>query len=600
MQCCRLGYLFIDLVLIEKIYLRGSMIIGIDLGTSNSVCAYMSDKGPEIIPNSLERALTPSIIGVDKCGTIVVGDEAKEMQMVSPERCSSHFKRYMGESRKLKLADKEFLPEELSSIILKSLKEDAEAFLKEEVTGAVITVPAYFNDDQRKATIRAGEMAGLKVERIINEPTAASLAYGLNEEEDEKCLLVFDLGGGTFDVSIVEIFEGSIEVQASSGEAFLGGQDFTMALASKVLQLKGMSLERMEMKELERLSRLIDQCERAKKLLVRETEAIVIIPDEEANITDSCEKVIVDRTFMAECTEHILKRIENPLKRCLGDCSLSPVDIDDIILVGGATRMLSVVDRVKNLMKHEPLSRFNPDLVVAMGAAVQAGLISKNEALEDLVVTDVAPFTLGIETAKSLGDDYKSGYFMPIINRNTTIPTSRVERVGTISHNQSQIEVKVYQGEARKVADNLFLGSFTVKGISPGPAGQEVDIRFTYDLNGVLEVEATVVKTQKKANLVIQSRNNQLSESELQKALEHMKDIKVHPRDEAKNRFVLRKAERAFKELDQHSKNELTFVLDAFESAIESQDRDLSEQMRQEVEKVLKKFNVDFDENFDS
>ena len=189
---------------------------------------------------------------------------------------------------------------------------------------------------------------------------------------------------------------------------------------------------------------------------------------------------------------------------------------------------------------------------------------------------------------------------MPIINRNTTIPTSRVERVGTISHNQNQIEVKIYQGEARKVSDNLFLGSFTVKGIAPGPAGQEVDIRLTYDLNGVLEVEATVVKTQKKANLVIQSRKGQLSDSELQKALANMKGIKVHPRDEAKNRFVLRKAERAFKELDQYSKNELSFALDAFENAIESQDRDLSDQMRAEVEKVLKRFNVDFDENFDS
>ena len=576
------------------------MIIGIDLGTSNSVCAHMSENGPEIIPNSLERPLTPSVVGVDKCGTVIIGDEAKEMQILSPERCSAHFKRYMGEARKIKLADKEFLPEELSSLVLKSLKEDAESFLKTEVTGAVITVPAYFNDDQRKATIRAGELAGLKVERIINEPTAAALAYGLNEEEDEKNLLVFDLGGGTFDVSIVEIFEGSIEVQASSGEAFLGGQDFTMAIAAKVLQNKGMSLERMEMKEQERLSRLIDQCERAKKLLIREDEVLITIPDATGSVNDSQETVTIDRQFLADCTEHILKRVENPLKRCLGDCNLSPQEIDDVILVGGATRMLSVVDRVKNLMKHEPLSRFNPDLVVAMGAAVQAGLISRNEALEDLVVTDVAPFTMGIETAKSLGEDYKSGYFMPIINRNTTIPTSRVERVGTISHNQTQIEVKVYQGEARKVSDNLFLGSFTVKGIAPGPPGQEVDIRFTYDLNGVLEVEATVVKTQKKANLVIQSRRGQLSDSELSLALDKMKAIKVHPRDEAKNRFMLRKAERAFKELDQHSKSELSFVLDAFENAIESQDRALSKQMREEVEKVLKKLNVDFDDNFDS
>ena len=576
------------------------MIIGIDLGTSNSVCAYLSENGPEIIPNSLENPLTPSVVGIDKSGTIVVGDEAKELQVLSPERCVSHFKRYMGEGRALKLGDKEFLPEELSGIILKTLKEDAEAFLNEKVTGAVITVPAYFNDDQRNATIRAGELAGLKVERIINEPTAAALAYGLKEEDDEKTLLVFDLGGGTFDVSIVEVFEGSIEVQASSGEAFLGGQDFTMALASKVLQSKGMSLERMEMKESERFSRLVSQCERAKKLLFRESEVLVLIPDENANINEDCEKVLVDRQLFDEATEHILQRVENPLKRCLGDCRLSPVDLDDVILVGGATRMLSVVRRVQNLLKHEPLSRINPDMVVAMGAAVQAGLISRNKAVEDLVVTDVAPFTLGIETAKSLGDDYKSGYFMPIINRNTTIPVSRVERVGTISHNQKQIEIKVYQGEARKVSDNLFLGSFTVEGIAPGPAGQDVDIRLTYDLNGVLEVEATIVKTGKKANLVIQNKQNRLSKGELDKALANMQSLKIHPRDEAKNRFVLRKAERVFKELDKHSKSELEFMLDAFENAIESQDSKLADQMREEVEKVLKKFNVDFDENFES
>ena len=575
------------------------MIIGIDLGTSNSVCAYMTENGPEIIPNSLERPLTPSVVGIDEEGVLLVGDEASELQILNPERCASHFKRHMGEKRKIKVADKDFLPEELSSLVLKAIKEDAEAFLGEAVTGAVITVPAYFNDAQRKATILAGELAGLKVMRIINEPTAASLAYGLKEEEDEKSILVFDLGGGTFDVSIVEIFEGAIEVQASSGEAFLGGQDFTMALASKILESKGMSLERMELREQKRLSRLIEQCEKAKKLLFKEDLAYVTIPDENSELNESCIKVPVTDEIFSECTAHILKRVENPLRRCLGDCGISPIDIDEVILVGGATRMASVVDKVEKLLHQKPLMKINPDLVVALGAAVQGGLISKNAALDDLVVTDVAPFTLGIETAKSLGEDFRSGYFMPIINRNTTIPVSRVERVGTISHNQTHIEVRVYQGEARKVKDNLLLGSFSVEGIPPGPAGQEIDIRLTYDLNGILEVEATVVKTQKKANLVIQSNDKKLSGKELQKALDSLKSLKVHPRDEAKNRFILRKAERVFKELDQNSKYELEYILDAFESAIESQDKSLTEKMRLEVEKVLKKFDVDFDENFE-
>lgn len=573
------------------------MIIGIDLGTSNSVVAYMSKEGPKIIPNSLEQLLTPSVVGIDQDGEIVVGETAKELYITKPDRCTSLFKRYMGEVRKIKVADKTFSPEELSSLVLRSLKEDAEAFLNTKIDSAVITVPAYFNENQRQATIEAGRLAGLKVSRIINEPTAASIAYGLQEPDEDKMVLVFDLGGGTFDVSLVDIFEGTIQVQSSSGEAFLGGEDFTVALASVILKEIGLSLERTEMYEQERFTRLLRECEKIKKKLSFVETAVITIPDENASINENCLKFEISRSEFEAWTKHLLENIENPVRRCLGDSETDKSEIDEVILVGGATRMKTIHEKVKSMFGQEPLNKIDPDLVVALGAAIQAGLIDKNEELKDLVVTDVAPFTLGVETTKSFGDHYKPGYFLPVINRNTTIPASRVERVATLSPNQTEVKVRVFQGESRKVKDNLSLGSFNVKGIPPGPAGQQIDIRFTYDLNGILEVEATIVKTGKKANLVIKGKNCNLSDLELNTALQKMKGLKKHPREDSKNRHALRRAERLFKELDNNSKATLEYLLDAFEAALETQDKNLSEKVRIELESFLKTMEDDFGEN---
>ena len=293
----------------------------------------------------------------------------------------------------------------------------------------------------------------------------------------------------------------------------------------------------------------------------------------------------------------MLENIENPVRRCLGDSETDKSEIDEVILVGGATRMKTIHEKVKSMFGQEPLNKIDPDLVVALGAAIQAGLIDKNEELKDLVVTDVAPFTLGVETTKSFGDHYKPGYFLPVINRNTTIPASRVERVATLSPNQTEVKVRVFQGESRKVKDNLSLGSFNVKGIPPGPAGQQIDIRFTYDLNGILEVEATIVKTGKKANLVIKGKNCNLSDLELNTALQKMKGLKKHPREDSKNRHALRRAERLFKELDNNSKATLEYLLDAFEAALETQDKNLSEKVRIELESFLKTMEDDFGEN---
>ncbi len=330
---------------------------------------------------------------------------------------------------------------------------------------AVITVPAYFNDRQRKATINAGRIAGLQVERIFNEPTAAALAYGFHEAREDQVLLIFDLGGGTFDVSVVELFEGVLEVRASSGESFLGGEDFTRTLAARVLEMHGQTFERTELDAPQLISRLIQQCEVAKCRLSRQDSAVVRLPDRRGEFHDDSPQATVTRAQFETWTRHILARIELPIRRVLGDARLKREDVGQTLLVGGATRMAMVIDRVTDLLGKPPQRRLNPDEVVARGAAVQAGLIARDESVRDLVVTDVAPFTLGVEVSKRLGHEHRSGYFLPVIERNTTIPVSRVQRLSTLEPNQTAIQVKIYQGEGRRVEDNLFLGEFELAGI---------------------------------------------------------------------------------------------------------------------------------------
>ncbi len=446
-----------------------STIIGIDLGTTYSVAAHLTPEGPAIIPNALGDSLTPSIVGLDEDKRLLVGKPAKEFQVVRPERCASVFKRYMGTDWTTTLAGQKFTPEELSSLVLRNLKDDATAFLGEPIERAVITVPAYFNDQQRKATINAGRIAGLKVERIVNEPTAAAMAYGFHESRDEKTFLIFDLGGGTFDVSLVELFDGILEVKASSGETFLGGEDFTQTLAARVLELHGMPFERTEMSAPQLISRMLWECEIAKCRLSRQAEATVRIPDRHGDLTEQSPQATVTQAQFRTWTAHILERVETPIRRVLRDAGVSTGDVGEIILVGGATRMPAVVELVKQIFSKAPQCRLNPDEVVGLGAAVQAGLIGLDRSVEDIVVTDVAPFTLGIGICKRFGSELRDGYYLPVIHRNTTIPASRVEPVATLVANQPELLVKIYQGESRLVDGNLYLGEFVVKGVPRDP-----------------------------------------------------------------------------------------------------------------------------------
>jgi molecular chaperone HscC len=562
-------------------------IIGIDLGTTNSAAAYVDGAEPRLIPNALGEVLTPSVVGVDLDGNVLVGRAARELQVVHPDRCAALFKRRMGSDWKAELCGRTFTPEDLSALVLRSIKQDAEAHLGRPVARAVITVPAYFNDHQRKATLHAGQIAGWTVERIFNEPTAAALAYGFHDAERERVLLVFDLGGGTFDVSVVDVMDQTIEVRASSGEGFLGGEDFTRTLAARLLERRGLAFERIEMEAPLLVARMIQQSEAAKIALSRREAAVIRVPDRRGGLDGDSAELAVTRDEFERWTDHLLARIEMPVRRALGDAGLKRSDIDEVILVGGATRMPFLIARVTDLFGKPPLCRINPDEVVALGAGIQAGLIARQESLDEMVVTDVAPFSLGIEVSKKFGLEHRSGYFLPVISRNTTIPVSRLQTVSTLRANQTEVKVNIFQGESRRVEENLLLGEFTVSEIPRGPAGQLIDVRFTYDLNGVLEVEATVTATRAKFRHTVTRYARGLSAAEIDRAVEAMELLKTHPREETVNRFLLRRAERLFGELPAPVRTQLGDLLDGFEEAMELGDGAAIERHRAALGKFL-------------
>lgn len=550
------------------------MIVGIDLGTTNSLCAVFRDGVPQLIPNAHGQYLTPSVVGILDDGQLLVGSAARELQITQPQRCASRFKRYMGTDRQLQVADRRFSAIELSSLVLKSLKDDAQQHLGQTITEAVITVPAYFNDHQRKATKLAGEMAGLVVRRIINEPTAAALTYGFHDREAEKHLLVIDLGGGTFDVTLMEIFAGTLEIVSTSGESFLGGEDFTDRLAAAILRKQNVQLETAELKYPLRVARLRQQCELAKQKLHEGEQGEVRVPDNDGELHEKSPKVRIDRATFATVVRPLLDRLAKPIEKALRDGECPPEELDEVILVGGATRMRAFVDYVTDRLEHEPLSRFNPDEVVALGAAVQAALIEDDKAVDDIVMTDVCPFTLGVEVVKQFGSRMQDGYFTPVINRNTTIPVSREELFSTICENQSEVEIHVYQGESRKVKDNLLLGKLSVTGIPPGPAGTPVAVRFTYDLNGILEVEAFIEGTGKRFRTVLTQHASGMSPDEIEKAVRQLQSLKFYPRDDVANKELLLFCERVIKEINPHQRQQLEEAVDALEHAMQLGERE--------------------------
>ena len=514
-------------------------LVGIDLGTTNSLISVFTDAGPVLIRNSSGTFLTPSVVGVSDGGDILVGDAAKHRLITHPNKTVARFKRSMGTAKTHPLGNKQYKAEDLSALVLRALKADAEAHLGTTVDRAIISVPAYFNDIQRKATYAAGKMAGLKVERLINEPTAAALAYGLSTKEDENTFLVIDLGGGTFDVSILEIFDGVMEVRSSAGDAFLGGEDFTTAVEEHFISLLGTSREKMKPNDLGRLRNLANK---AKLALTDKPDVTVkyVKGKSETELT-------ISRQKFEELTQKLQSRMRMPLQRAISDAGLRSADIERIILVGGATRMPVIRSMVTKLLKKFPEHSLDPDEVIALGTGVQSGLLDRHEALEDIVMTDVCPFTLGTDVAKQLGpNQWEGGYFQPIIERNTVIPASRVEPYSTIHPNQTEVVIRIFQGESPRVEDNVPLGEINIKVPKVKDKTQDFQVRFTYDVSGVLEVLVTVTATSETKQLILEGNPGSLSQVEIQKRLKELEKLKIHPRDVAENAVVINRLKAAY------------------------------------------------------
>lgn len=557
------------------------MIVGIDLGTTNSLIAYFTGEGPKIIPNRLGKNLTPSVVSVDEENQIYVGETAAERMALYPDTVAAAFKRSMGSSREYKLGKRTFTPEELSSFILRSLKEDAEAYLGEEVTEAVISVPAYFDNERRKATKRAGELAGFKVERIISEPTAAAIAYGLYERKRNTRFLVFDLGGGTFDVSILELYQNILEVRAVAGDNYLGGEDFTDVMERIFLRDHGLEEEKLDRRTLVNIH---SQAEKAKLRLSdsRETEMSCKVDGEV--LTTKVEYSQYER----EC-ENLLARIRKPVQRSLSDAHIKLSDIDVIVLVGGATKFQIVRDFIIKLFKKFPDTSVNPDEAVALGAAIQAAMKERNEAVKEVILTDVCSFTLGTEVVVERGrGNFESGHFCPIIDRNTVIPASRTERFYTVHDDQTKITVNVLQGESRYAANNLLLGEMTIS-VPKNKAGAEaVDVTYTYDINSILEVEVLVLSTGEKKKQIIKGKDNDMSDAQIEERMRELSYLKIHPRDKEENKLLLLRGERLYEESTGTSRSEIEYLLRRFEDALNSREPAKIAKAREELAQRLK------------
>lgn len=521
-------------------------IIGIDLGTTNCAVAYMVAGKPEVIANTEGNRTTPSVVAINKNGERLVGQIAQRQRVTNAKNTIYGVKRLIGrkfsdkevqkdldimpydivkngDAVAIKMGGKDYSSEEVSAMILSKLKADAESFLGEKVTEAVITVPAYFNDSQRQATKDAGKIAGLEVKRIINEPTAAALAYGLDSKKEEK-IAVFDLGGGTFDVSVLELGDGVFEVRSTNGDTHLGGEDFDNRIVNHFLdvfkQNEGIDLKN----DKAAMQRLKDEAEKAKKELSTTNETDINLPFLTADADGPKHfEYKLTRSKLEELVADLIDRLAEPVEKAIKDAGLKASDINEIVLVGGMTRMPAVIEKVKSIFGKEPLKGVNPDEVVAIGAAIQGGVLAGD--VKDVLLLDVTPLSLGIETM--------GGVATKLIERNTTVPTSKSETFSTAADNQPQVEIHVTQGEREMAADNKSLGRFALDGIAPAPRGiPQIEVTFNIDANGILNVTAKDKGTGKEQSITISNSGN-LSKEDIEKA---QKEAEMHAEDDKKKR----------------------------------------------------------------
>jgi molecular chaperone HscC len=567
------------------------LYIGIDLGTTYSLVSVVVDGQPVVIKNSLGESLTPSAVHVAADGTVLVGSAARAKAASAPERTALSFKRDMGTDKRYQLGERSFSPEELSALVLQTLKHDVEAKLGQPVLEAVVTVPAYFGELQRRATRNACDLAGLHVERIINEPTAAALAYGLHQKHRELRGIVLDLGGGTFDVTVLEILEGVVEIQASAGDLRLGGEDFVSCLEAHCTTVlrREHGLEQLNR---EAGARLREACEHAKRRLSSEDEARIALPGlPTAQGARDIELKVTRAEFEAAC-EGLILRLKQTVERALRDARCHPQQIDEVLLVGGSTRMPCVARLASVIFGRLPLRVLPPDEAVALGAAIQVALKSGDSAVSDMVVTDIAPFTLGVASGNRVGNALVQGLFCPIIERGTMLPVSRAERFVTLADNQRRLLLEVFQGEHSLCEQNQKLGQYEIADLPRGPAGQEgVDVRFSYDMNGVLDVDATVVSTGKTSTFTIESAPGRLSKAQLEQARARLKQLKFHPREALPNVTALARADALYVELTGDARTYLGSAIASLRTAMEQQDPALIQGARE----ALLRLSADLD-----
>ncbi|MBS5335500.1 MAG: molecular chaperone DnaK [Firmicutes bacterium] len=565
-------------------------IIGIDLGTTNSCVAVMEGGKPVVIANTEGLRTTPSIVAFTKNGERLVGDPAKRQAVTNADKTISSIKRHMGTDYKVEIEGKKYSPQEISAMILQKLKADAENYLGEKVTEAVITVPAYFNDAQRQATKDAGKIAGLDVKRIINEPTAAALAYGLDNENEQK-IMVYDLGGGTFDVSIIEIGDGVIEVLATAGNNRLGGDDFDNVITQYMLEdfkaKEGVDLSKDTMA----LQRLKVAAEQAKKELSSATTTNINLP----YITATAEgpkhfDMTLTRAKFDELTHELVEKTAEPVRNALNDAGLTASDLSKVLLVGGSTRIPAVQDKVKQLTGHEPSKTLNPDECVAIGAAIQAGVLTGE--VHDVLLLDVTPLSLSIET---LG-----GVATKLIERNTTIPTKKSQIFSTAADNQTAVDIHVMQGEREMAAGNTTLGRFQLTGIAPAPRGiPQIEVTFDIDANGIVNVSAKDMGTGKEQRITITSSTN-LSEDEINKKVKEAEqyaeeDKKRKEEVEIRNRAesLVYETEKSVKDLgDKLTEEEKTEINDAKDQLQAVLNNGTVDQIKEKTEALTEKFHI--------
>ena len=552
-----------------------SKIIGIDLGTTNSCVAVMEGGEAVVITNAEGARTTPSVVAFTKDGERLVGQVAKRQAITNPTRTIASVKREMGTDYKVNIDDRSYTPQEISAMILQKLKADAEAYLGEPVTKAVITVPAYFTDSKRQATKDAGRIAGLEVMRIINEPTAASLAYGLDKSEDQ-IILVFDLGGGTFDVSILELGDGVFEVKATSGNNKLGGDDFDQRiveyLVSEFKKSHGVDLSKDKMA----MQRLKEAAEKAKHELSSVASTNINLPFITA--TDSGPQhldIDLTRAKFDELTADLVDKTMGPTRQALADAGLEPKDIDKVVLVGGSTRIPAVQEAIKRFIGKEPHKGINPDECVALGAAIQAGVLSGE--VKDVVLVDVTPLSLGIET---LG-----GVFTKLIERNTTIPTSKSQIFSTAADNQTSVDIHVLQGERAMAADNKTLGRFSLDGIPPAPRGiPQIEVKFDIDTNGIVHVSAKDMGTGKQQEITIKS-NTGLSDEEIDRMI---KEAEKQAEEDRKRKEKVEVRNQADSLIYQSEK-----TLKEFGDKVEAADKEKVEAARKSLQEALEQDDLD-------